>query len=162
MPAASSERDPQPHPPQETTGLLEKKAAWTAGGPGQVRGLERGCPFSQSRREIPVCPLHPPPPQRKPLSKATHPRGSPENPSPADSGPSPIPGTESRKGKLGLPEGRAGGGARPGLRTGGSPGSGVGGRLPGAGARESAGRTWGGCSSSRSSGNRSKRLLPAE
>lgn len=111
MPAASRERGPCPRRKQRSC-WAGRQPAWTAGGPEQVRGLERGYPFSQRRLEIPVCP----PAGKTPcsaLAKATHPRGSLES-SPSTSGLSalPHPGHREQKGEAGLASGESRGRGR--------------------------------------------------
>lgn len=148
------------------------KGAWTAGGPDQVRKLERGCPFSQRLHNMSVCPF----PKKEPysnLAEATHPTPPtprPHRPAPRTirkplshqqtQPPPPSQALYAERGSRAAGEERRERGQSGAAGPGASLGQGRG-RLPSAGALGSAGRTRDG-SSSRSSGNRSQRLCPAE
>lgn len=104
------------------------KGAWTAGGPDQVRRLERGCPFSQRLHNMSVCPF----PKKEPysnLAEATHPTPAPAPPrEPSESpcpisrlNPLPLPRHCMQKGEAGLLERRGGRGASQGLQDQGLP-----------------------------------------
>lgn len=147
-------------PAGETAGLLGMSLdRW---GPRTGEGLERGCPFSQSRPEIPVCPFPPKRTQWRPSQSHTPPGVCREPPSHRQTQPPPHPRhREPKRGSwAGRREEARGGQARdagPGALRGQERG-----RLPGAGAPGAAGRTGDGGSSSSSSGNRSETLRPAE
>lgn len=109
-PAASSHRGPH------------RKRYRGAGSPEQVRGPERGCPFSQSQHEIPVCPF----PAKNPVdlcprAKATFLGVFRKPPSHRETKP-PPPSQPSRTERGSWASRRGGRGARPGARKQRAPG----------------------------------------